>query len=507
MNLSRVQNVDQEEDIVWEGESDSESDDVSTEMIEKALAPEELLVVGSRFSGVNMANLPLWLKEIDYNDCVLNINGVIHLYTTTEGAWYPLRSVVSLKAITTRFDLFSPVNYATAAEPFVAKIEEVAWPIVTVYSTFTQGSLRYRFSVDEEKMVVKFEPCVYIGKTATPKSTLCAVPVNNVNPVLQMSLRLSNIRAQKYNAMGWLYKVFGSNINTVLWAIGDMLYDSANKRMFILFGPGGVGKSTVANIINGVIGGTVPSLSSELICVNPRNMYKKRLTKDEITKAASSRVISLGDVEATDQDEINMQHVKVLTGGDDFNGTRVHTTLIMTVNRLFQYNDLSTFIHSDRLRRVVVVPTVEERSGENVDALPLHPGSLDELVQYSLRIRIRHKMPPLKTDALLATLFQARYKEALEIITIEVGAPLYQCMAATNLLCWRFGVELQEMSRCLKMVGCGCAVESSGTYFIANIRMLEGASIASLFVNPNGHKSQRTSYHYYHKKEPSALFS
>jgi phage-related baseplate assembly protein len=47
LNVSRVQNVDQEEDIVWEGESDSESDDVSTEMIEKALAPEELLVVGS----------------------------------------------------------------------------------------------------------------------------------------------------------------------------------------------------------------------------------------------------------------------------------------------------------------------------------------------------------------------------------------------------------------------------------------------------------------------------
>ena len=35
--------------------------------------------------------------------------------------------------------------------------------------------------------------------------------------------------------------------------------------MFILFGPGGVGKSTVANIMNAVIGGTVPSLSSELI--------------------------------------------------------------------------------------------------------------------------------------------------------------------------------------------------------------------------------------------------
>ena len=50
--MSRVQNVHPEEYIVWEGESDSESDDVSTEMNDKALAPEELLVGGSRFSQV-----------------------------------------------------------------------------------------------------------------------------------------------------------------------------------------------------------------------------------------------------------------------------------------------------------------------------------------------------------------------------------------------------------------------------------------------------------------------
>ena len=220
-------------------------------------------------------------------------------------------------------------------------------------------------------------------------------------------------------------------------------------------------------------------------------------------KAASTRLVSLGDVEAKIYDEINMQHVKVLTGGDEFNGIKVHTTLIMTVNRLFHYRDLSTFILPDRLRRVVVVPTVEERIGENVDSTPLHQESLDELIQYSLRIRIRHKRPPLKTDALLATLFHARYDEALAIITIEDGAPLYQCMAATNLLCWRFGIELSNMSTCLKWVGCGCAVESSGTYFIANIKMLEGASIGHMFNDAYYYPASRS---YRAKKEPRPLF-
>jgi len=260
----------------------------------------------------------------------------------------------------------------------------------------------------------------------------------------------------------------------------------------------------VANIMNAVIGGTVPSLSSELICIDPKSFIKKTISRDEIMKAASSRLVSLGDVEANKYDEINMQHVKVLTGGDEFNGIKVHTTLIMTVNRLFYYGDLSTFIMPDRLRRVVVVPTVNERIGENVDSIPLHQESLDELIQYSLRIRIRHKRPPLKTDALLATLFQARYEEALAIITIEYGAPLHQCMAATKLLCWRFGIELNNMSTCLKWVGCGCAVQSSGIYFIANIKMLEGVSIGHMFGDSYGCNS--SSGFYRPKKGPKPLF-
>jgi phage/plasmid-associated DNA primase len=50
-------------------------------------------------------------------------------------------------------------------------------------------------------------------------------------------------RASRLGAMGWLHGVFGDNITSLLWALGDMLYDSSNKRLFILYGPGGVGKS------------------------------------------------------------------------------------------------------------------------------------------------------------------------------------------------------------------------------------------------------------------------
>jgi len=202
-------------------------------------------------------------------------------------------------------------------------------------------------------------------------------------------------------------------------------------------------------------------------------------------KAASTRLISLGDVEPRPGDILHMQNIKVLTGGDEVDGVKVHTTLIMTANKLFHYGDLNDYIQPDRLRRVVVIPSVAERSGVNADIPPLHQDSLDELVQYALRTRITHKRPPLRVDALLASLFQSRYTEALEVVCIDEEAALYECMTATMLLCWRFGLEVEQVSKCLKWAGCCCAVESGGVYFIARIKPLAGANINHTFEDPN----------------------
>ncbi len=128
-----------------------------------------------------------------------------------------------------------------------------------------------------------------------------------------------------------------------------------------------------------------------------------------------------------------MQNIKSLTGGDEIGGMKIHTTLIMTTNSLFYYDDLNDYVRPDRLRRVVVVPTVLERDGPNVDSVPLHQESLDELVQFAIRTRIKHKRPPIRSDALLATLFQARYKDALELICFDEEAALHECMTATML--------------------------------------------------------------------------
>lgn len=119
-------------------------------------------------------------------------------------------------------------------------------------------------------------------------------------------------------------------------------------------------------------------------------------------KVASSRLVSLGDVEARPGDVIHMKNIKVLTGGDEINGMKVYTLLIMTASKLFKYDDLNDYFRPDRLRRIVVVPSVVERQGTNIYFAPLHQESLDELIQFDVRTKIKHRRPPLKVNALQA---------------------------------------------------------------------------------------------------------
>ena len=77
-----------------------------------------------------------------------------------------------------------------------------------------------------------------------------------------------------------------------------------------------------------------------------------------------------------------------------------------------------------------MVPSVVKREGTNVEYAPLHQENLDELVQFVIRTRIKHRRSPMNPDTLLASLFQRRYKEALEVVCVDEDAALHDCMTA-----------------------------------------------------------------------------
>ena len=77
---------------------------------------------------------------------------------------------------------------------------------------------------------------------------------------------------------------------------------------------------------------------------------------------------------------------------------------------------------------------------------------------------------PQMPDDLIATLFQDRYTIVLDLICIDYEAGLMEYITATTLTWCRCGIELLEISHCLELIGCLCALKSGCRYCIANIK-------------------------------------
>jgi len=224
--------------------------------------------------------------------------------------------------------------------------------------------------------------------------------------------------------------------------IGDTIADFGNKRMFILKA-GGIGKPSVINIINAALGGMSCNLDSTLALSNKKIVYKSRvgLDKNNLLKIASKRLVLLSDLDITPDVEIDMQTIKVLTGGDTTEGIKLSTTVICSMNKLPHYNKMSDYTRADRVRRIVVVPTVDKRKSKDNDMLPVDTQSLNNLIVLAIITRIKYSMPPLSPECVLYTLFQSRATEAFELVEVNPYSTLMKCMAATMILCWHFEIS------------------------------------------------------------------
>jgi hypothetical protein len=87
--------------------------------------------------------------------------------------------------------------------------------------------------------------------------------------------------------------------------------------------------------------------------VQPRNMLHVQQvfsTNHTIKGAWSSRMVDISDVEAKLGDELNIQTVKAITGGDDVGGMKVSTSIVCSTNELFMYKDVRDYTRADRAR-------------------------------------------------------------------------------------------------------------------------------------------------------------
>lgn len=441
---------------------------------------------------VDDRDLPDWIQDLVRQRSIVNMNGTIYIYIKDSSGWVPLQSSRCMSYIVDCSAGYAPVNYAIAAQPYVEIISRRIWPTVVLGNTITQGSVRYEFMYGPSKDV-EFIP-YGLGRTA--KENYCTVPTNVPRaPIHTMSL-LYDERVLSYGAISWIRGVFDDHdMRTVLWLLGDLFADFGNKRMFILYGPGGVGKSSVVNIIATAIGGMLTRIGPQYITSIPNSYSTYSLPNSVLLNAACSRLATTADVEVRDGSIINMQTIKALTGNDmGEGGVRVNVTVIATMNKLYVPQKMSDHARADIVRRVCVIPTRLTRSSEDVDTLPIDQTSLEELIRYSLRTRIRYSLPPLSPDAVLYTLYQGRYKHIRCTIEPCMSATLGDCIAVTLLILWTLHIEHIDLQAILHRIGSDCCFQMSGIMWFANMRLIEGARIDDSWYPSKSTNTDRRPY-------------
>jgi hypothetical protein len=417
-----------------------------------------------------------------------------YVYISEEMGWVLVTSDASAKMICETLGLYAPVNYMIAAKTIMEFLENTYVPYIVVGPSFSQGRVRCHFykvnGQNPEATSIKLEACIPLNHDRqdvnkelmySARFSYCTCPTK-IHSLLK-SVTIPN--SLKFNTRGylckWIYDVFGEDSETVLWIIGDMIADFGNKRLFMLYGPGGVGKTSVVNIISSISSNKVVQVAGKYMAKSnstSRN-YANSLPDSIKALLPNTRLVVVGDVEVTNQDEVlNIQTVKELTGGDDSPLGRISVTSVMSLNRLFSYKYMADYTIVDRTRRVVVVPTVMRRSIRDLHFNESGDKEKVELIALSIATRFKYDIkPPLTTKALIMTLFQAKFTFALVIVCIDEDSSVVEIYAATRVLCHKFNIREEDMQMCLRSVGSKCCKIFSGVHVIANITVRHGKKI------------------------------
>ena len=426
----------------------------------------------------NDAALPQWLARLMSSKYVGKINNVLCIYIAAANGWMPIMSRVALRFIADACGAHNAtVSYDRAAMPSVDIVKRRTWPSVYIDSTFTQGTCRYYFQCSNNSYVNFYR----VGSQAKPASyySFCVVPALGFRTALRLPLSLEKYPMKGNCALKWVHDLFKQNTITMLWALGSALSDFGSKRCFVIYGPGGLGKSAVVKLFKAVLGDQTSEIPSEYMCYKPSSFVARTPSASMLLDAACSRAVFISDFELHDNDEYNFRTIKPLTGDDPLHGVSVCVTVVATTNHMPANIDPSKHITPDRMRRLAVVSTIDERYTEDINCLPLDKPGLSQLAHIAMVVRIKYNKPPMNTETLLMTLFLGQYEAAMHLIQINYGATRMDCIAATKFLCIKFNIKARDMSNSLFRIGSDCVIRVWNRCYIANIMPRAGASLAS----------------------------
>jgi len=436
-------------------------------------------------SDIRVRIMKEYLKD---NQCAAYIMSEKYMYVGEEVGWVPFTSMSAARRICDVCGIMAFTKFMDGARPVVIGLQNWTPPVIVLGPTVCQGKIRchiHKRTVDENGRMtsVTLHPATPLNippedinqrTLYTAKGSFCTSSTR-VERLLRTIKTESDVDITKRGYLCQrIFQVFGENTKTILWLIGDMLVDFGTKRLFMLYGPGGIGKSAVVTIIRNCASNLIEDIPGRYMARSSKatRNYGNSLDTDRKASLSNVRLALIGDVELTNDDEhLNMQTVKEITGGDETSHGRVSCTAVMSLNKLFNYEFMSEYTRSDRVRRVVVVPTLTHRQNRDSSQKPASENDKMMLIATCIGIRLKYDgKPPLTTTALIMTLFQTKYSFVFHLVEIDSDSSIVENYVATRLLCHKFNINEGIMQQCLRTVGSDCCKILAGVYVIGNIR-------------------------------------
>lgn len=409
---------------------------------------------------------------------VENIRDIAHMYISRSMGWVPVQSECGMKSIVDALNLHAPVHYATAARPIATNILRQFWPSRAHVDTVTMGKIRYKWKTYRSEtgvMWAAFEPACEPGDDVSAKTTRCVSPVPLPFALSRVLLPYRIESSRHLGPVRWIRDVFGANYTTVLWLIGDIMSDQGQRRLWILYGPGGVGKSTVVSLIVRLLGSGVYTIAPQKLILTGRGTsWTEHLQQTDMLGMASCRVVVANNVDVDDNinsQRLNAQSIKCITGG------RVQCNILACMNTLVANTSPGTYARPENLRRIVVVPTVNERTTTDRTSTPTSEDDVKELLAASVATRLYYERPPMEINALIATIFQGLHHDVWTFIRQDNHVSLQDAVYTNAMLCARYGMSMSALSASLRYMGGDHIFMYNGCRFIGNIVVISGRSI------------------------------
>ena len=423
---------------------------------------------------------------------ITNMDRTLMLFIDDRYGWVSIHSMPACDLYNKMLGQTVYVNIYPSAEPIIQYLVTRRVPEVIMPSTVTISMSRFSYKVTTNEIVLTSAVPITDENTrasnssedASFKTTYCFCPCPHVNVPRVIGGMYPPDLSTFGECVECIMEAFGENILSVLWMIGDCLLDSGTKRCFILYGPGGRGKTTITNMIKGVVSSATYDLAPQYFVSrftgskNVRSFATQHITSDTKAGILATRLVLVQDVEISGNDELNVQTVKTITGGDAGSKGVLSKTMIASCNELPKYKIMNNYVRNDRTRRIVIIPTVSERLLGNRNYIPEDLTSKSLLVSAAILVRLRcDTKPPLTRNALMHTLFLGRIKDAERLIKYDDNATFIECYNATRIICRSMYISYSQMQDCLCDVGSNCCIRMNTTYAIAGIVPKPGVEI------------------------------